>query len=98
MLNGYPTSFKALTLQTQTDTHNPVYHDVRIVEGSIPTLRCGEVLVRISAAGFNHREVGLGSGLKEGQMMIHRAYLALDSKGSVPWNRTRQYIRCRWCR
>ena len=68
MVNGYPTSFKALILQPQTDSRKPVYHDVRIIERSIPTLRYGEVLVRITAAGFNHREVGLGSGSKEGQM------------------------------
>ncbi|KAH9980946.1 NAD-P-binding protein [Lactifluus volemus] len=81
MLNGYPTSFKALTLQTQTDTHNPVYHDVRIVERSIPTLRCGEVLVRISAAGFNHRELWIRKGQYPG--IVLGSTLGADGAGTI---------------
>ena len=56
----YPTSLKALVLQKPSEHRKPVYHNVRIVEKSIPGLKPGELLVRINAAGFNHREVGMG--------------------------------------
>lgn len=52
---------KALTLQKPSGPRKPVYNDVHIVEKSIPVLKRGQVLVRITAAGFNHREVCLGS-------------------------------------
>jgi NADPH:quinone reductase-like Zn-dependent oxidoreductase len=58
MVQGYPTSLKALILQKQADTRKPVHNDVHIVERPVPVLSAGEVLVRINAAGFNHREVG----------------------------------------
>ena len=54
----FPSSFKALVLQNKRDQQNKsLYHDVRIVEGSIPALKPGEILVKIHAAGFNYREV-----------------------------------------
>jgi hypothetical protein len=55
----FPSSFKALVLQNQREQGNSVYHDVRIVERPIPALKHGEILVKINAAGFNHREVGV---------------------------------------
>ncbi len=48
MVEGYPTSLKALTLQKPAEPRKPVYNDVRIVEKSIPVLKRGEVLVRIN--------------------------------------------------
>ena len=54
----FPSSFKALVLQNQREQHNKsLYNDVRIVERPIPALKPGEILVKINAAGFNHREV-----------------------------------------
>ena len=54
----FPSSFKALVLQNKREQQNKsLYHDVRIVEGSIPALKPGEILVKINAAGFNYREV-----------------------------------------
>ena len=58
MVQGYPTSLKALVLRKQADPRKPVYHEVHIVEKLVPVLKHEEILVRISAAGFNHREVG----------------------------------------
>jgi D-arabinose 1-dehydrogenase-like Zn-dependent alcohol dehydrogenase len=60
MAERYPTSLRALVLQKTSEPRKPVYHNVRIVEKSVPALKPGEVLVRINAAGFNHREVGSG--------------------------------------
>ena len=56
-----PSSLKALILQNQSDPlRKPVHYDVRVVERPVPALRRGEVLVKINAAGFNHREVRPG--------------------------------------
>lgn len=59
MAERYPTSLRALVLQKTSEHRKPVYHNVRIVEKLVPGLKPGELLVRINAAGFNHREVGL---------------------------------------
>jgi hypothetical protein len=58
----FPSSFKALVLQNQREQQNKSLHnDVRVVQRPIPALKPGEILVKINAAGFNHREVCLGS-------------------------------------
>jgi NADPH:quinone reductase-like Zn-dependent oxidoreductase len=54
----FPSSFQALVLQNQREQQNKsLYHDVRLVERPILALKPGEILVKINAAGFNHREV-----------------------------------------
>ena len=54
----FPSSFKALVLQNDYEKQNKsLYYDVLIVERPIPVLKPGEILVKINAAGFNHREV-----------------------------------------
>ena len=63
----FPTSFEALVLQDQPKQQNKsLYNDVRIVERPIPALKPGEILVKINAAGFNHREVRSGINRKMG--------------------------------
>ena len=57
MVEGYPTLLKALVLQPPSELRKPTINDVRIVERPVPALKRGEILVRINAAGFNHREV-----------------------------------------
>jgi len=53
-----PSSLKALILHSQPEAPSkPTYNDVRVVERPVPALKHGEVLVKINAAGFNHREV-----------------------------------------
>lgn len=55
---------KALVLQNQSrPLRKPAHYDVRVVERPVPALRRGEVLVKINAAGFNHREVRAGHSL-----------------------------------
>ena len=55
---------KALILQNQSRTlRKPAHYDVRVMERPVPALRRGEVLVKINAAGFNHREVRAGHSL-----------------------------------
>ena len=53
-----PSSLKALILESQPEAPSkPTYYDVRVVERPVPALKRGEVLVKINAGGFNHREV-----------------------------------------
>ena len=52
---------KSLVLQNHL--RKTAHYDVRLVERPIPALRRGEVLVKINAAGFNHREVRAGHSL-----------------------------------
>lgn len=57
----FPSSFKALVLGEKREKQGKFpYHNVYIVERPIPVLKHGEILVKVNAAGFNHREVCLG--------------------------------------
>jgi NADPH:quinone reductase-like Zn-dependent oxidoreductase len=63
-----PSSLKALILLNQPEAPSkPAYYDVRVVERPVPALKRGEVLVKINAAGFNHREVCLASPMRTSQ-------------------------------
>jgi D-arabinose 1-dehydrogenase-like Zn-dependent alcohol dehydrogenase len=65
LTHRFPSTFKALVLQNQREQQNEfLYNDVRIVERPIPALKPGEILVKINAAGFNHREVCSGIAQK----------------------------------
>lgn len=57
MSRSLPASTKALTLQKSTLQRKPVYHDAVLKEQPIPALKAGQVLVKISAASFNRRDV-----------------------------------------
>lgn len=50
-----PTETKALVLAKSKD--GPLYYDAVLRTLPIPALQKGQVLVRMGAAGFNHREV-----------------------------------------
>ncbi|EJU04048.1 NADP-binding protein [Dacryopinax primogenitus] len=54
-----PKTTRCLVLQeSQTAQKDaPVYHDVVMVENEVPALKEGEILVRISAVAFNHRDI-----------------------------------------
>ena len=76
-------------MQKPSDPRKPVYHNVRIVEKSLPVLKPGEALVRINAAGFNHREVCAGcADYMDTNVMECDFYfvLALDSQRSISGN------------
>lgn len=51
-----PTTTKALVLHRDTAEQQD---EARLVERPIPSLKSGEVLVKIGAAGLNHRDVGV---------------------------------------
>lgn len=52
-----PKFTKALTIKPAATTLKHVYHEAVLEERPLPPLKKGEVLVRIGAAAFNHRDV-----------------------------------------
>jgi len=54
-----PKQTKAIVLRQSPPDRNPLYHDAVLTTGPIPELKKGEVLVKINAASFNHRDVSL---------------------------------------
>ncbi|KZO93070.1 NAD-binding protein [Calocera viscosa TUFC12733] len=60
-----PTTTRCLVLKEAKDVQQgaPVYHDVVVDERKVPSLKNGEVLVRISAVAFNHRDVWIRKNL-----------------------------------
>ncbi|KAL1707146.1 hypothetical protein EV121DRAFT_278204 [Schizophyllum commune] len=61
-----PRTTRSVIIQKQASAKKPVYHDAVIVEREIPALQRGEVLVRMLAAAYNHREVSLYPGIHFG--------------------------------
>ncbi|TFY67440.1 hypothetical protein EVG20_g3946 [Dentipellis fragilis] len=75
-----PTTTRALTLRKSTG-RKPVYHDVDLEERPIPVLKKGEVLVKVNAAGFNHRDVWIRKGMYPG--IVFGSTLGGDAAGVV---------------
>ncbi|KAI0780500.1 NAD-P-binding protein [Trametes elegans] len=61
-----PKSTKALVLRKAAQATKPVYHDAVVEERPIPDLKPGQILVRIHAAAFNHRDHWIRKGLYPG--------------------------------
>jgi hypothetical protein len=90
-----PTTTKALVLEKSAEDKSPIYHDARIVERTIPSLKGSEILVQMGAVAFNHRDVGT---LILYQDCCASLVLAMASQESVSWRFTRLSARSRWCR
>ena len=54
-----PQRCKAIVLRKAEDQSGPYKFNAVLEERGVPSLKDGQVLVRIEAAGFNHREVSL---------------------------------------
>lgn len=52
-----PQCCKAIVLRKVVDQKGPYKFDAVLEERDIPSLEDGQILVKIEAAGFNHREV-----------------------------------------
>ncbi|KZT09674.1 NAD-P-binding protein [Laetiporus sulphureus 93-53] len=63
---SFPKSIKALILRQSPQDRKPLYHDVVLEEKALPPLQKGLLLVKIGAAGFNHRDVWIRKGLYPG--------------------------------
>ncbi|KAF8065366.1 hypothetical protein FPV67DRAFT_1502554 [Lyophyllum atratum] len=61
-MNKLPKVTKALVVKKSSPQRKPLYHDAVMEEKPIPTLKQGELLVRVGAAGFNHRDVWIRKG------------------------------------
>lgn len=59
VLGKTPQRCKAVVLRRAVDQRGPYKLDAVLEERDIPSLVDGEILVKIEAAGFNHREVRL---------------------------------------
>ncbi|KAJ6539836.1 NAD(P)-binding protein [Mycena vulgaris] len=63
MAPSLPRTTKALVLQKSPAARKPLYHDAIVQEQPIPALKPGEVLVKMGAVAFNHRELWIRKGL-----------------------------------
>jgi D-arabinose 1-dehydrogenase-like Zn-dependent alcohol dehydrogenase len=62
-LNKIPERSKAIVLRKAEDQGSLYKFDAALEDRDVPPLKNGQVLVKIEAAGFNHREVSLGCAL-----------------------------------
>lgn len=58
-LGKIPQRCKAIVLQSAANQRDQYKFDAVLEERDIPSLEDGQILVKIEAAGLNHREVGL---------------------------------------
>ena len=54
-----PRRSRAVVLRKAEDQSGPYKFDAVLEDRDIPSLKDGQVLVKVEAAGFNHREVSL---------------------------------------
>ncbi|KAH9930680.1 NAD(P)-binding protein [Fomitopsis serialis] len=76
-----PTSTKVITVRKSPAGREPRYHDAALEQRAIPPLQKGEVLVKLGAAGFNHRDVWIRKGLYPG--IAFGAAFGSDGAGTV---------------
>ena len=85
-----PTKTRALIIREAEKSGRRALYDAVVVEKDIPSLKQGELLVKIGAAGFNHREVSMGRSLiTTSNSCIEWYTIALDSDGSLSRDRGR---------
>ncbi|KAK7038381.1 PKS-ER domain-containing protein [Favolaschia claudopus] len=58
-----PQTTKALILRQSPPERKPLFHDAVIQEQEIPQLKPGEVLVKMGAVAFNHRDLWIRKGM-----------------------------------
>lgn len=54
-----PRSVKALILKRGPPERKPVYHDALLEDKPIPALKQGQILVKMGAVAYNHRDVSM---------------------------------------
>ena len=63
-----PETTRALVLRKSLVEKNPTYHDAVVEVQAIPTLKEGEILVKMAAVGFNRRDVSKESSVS----LVHK--------------------------
>ncbi|KAI0050875.1 NAD-P-binding protein [Auriscalpium vulgare] len=77
-----PSTTKAIIIKQHAHAAGtPVYHDAPLVGQPIPALKEGDVLVKITAAGFNHRELWTRKG--QYPNVVSGSTLGADGAGVV---------------
>ncbi|KAI0819102.1 NAD(P)-binding protein [Irpex lacteus] len=76
-----PKTTKALVLKQAATNKKPILHDAIVEDRPIPQLKPGQVLVRINAAAFNHRDLWIRKGLYPG--IGFNSTLGADGAGIV---------------
>ncbi|KAJ3533647.1 hypothetical protein NM688_g7252 [Phlebia brevispora] len=76
-----PRVSRAVLLKRSPPERKPVYHDIVIEERPIPALKQGEVLVKIGAAAYNHRDLWIRKGQYPG--IAFDTVLGADGAGTV---------------
>lgn len=66
-----PQSSKAIILQRSNTQQKPAYDEAVLVERPIPSLKQGEVLVRVAAVALNHRDVSTTTLHGPGSLLKH---------------------------
>lgn len=54
-----PKETRALVVSKSLAETKPLYHDAMVEKRPIPTLQRGQVLVKMGAVAFNHRDVSI---------------------------------------
>ncbi|KAL6301844.1 hypothetical protein BKA93DRAFT_796114 [Sparassis latifolia] len=72
---------KVLTVQKSLQQRTPLYHDARLEERPIPSLQNGQLLVKIAAAAFNHRDLWIRKGQYPG--IAFGSTFGADGAGTV---------------
>ncbi|KAJ7205492.1 hypothetical protein GGX14DRAFT_522625 [Mycena pura] len=81
MSSKLPRASRALVLHKSPADRSPPYHDIAVKEQLIPALQAGQVLVKIAAAAFNHRELWIRKGLYP--RIAFGSVLGADGTGTV---------------
>lgn len=81
MSSSLPRTTRALVVQKDAQERKPVYHDTEVVERPIHSLKQGEILVKIGAAAFNHRDLWIRKGQYPG--ITFGNTLGADGAGTV---------------
>ncbi len=58
-----PKTTRALVVRKAAQATKAVFHDAVVEERPIPQLKAGQILVRVRAAGFNHRDVSASTDM-----------------------------------
>ncbi|KAJ7268193.1 hypothetical protein B0H12DRAFT_96543 [Mycena haematopus] len=63
MPSKLPRTTKALVLRKSPPGRTPLFHDAVVQEQAIPPLKPGEILVKMGAVAFNHRDLWIRKGM-----------------------------------
>ncbi|CCM00486.1 uncharacterized protein FIBRA_02520 [Fibroporia radiculosa] len=74
-------STQAIVVQKSPPGRNPLYHDAVMEDKPLPALGTGQILVKIGAAGFNHRDVWIRKGQYPG--ITFGSVFGADGAGTV---------------